>query len=225
MMKLRAGNVGRMYFRSSKNTNFFYAVESLDLELEEGKITVITGRSGSGKTTLINMLCGLLTPSCGRVLLDDKDLYASGDRERSLLRNRSFGIIPQGQTGLQCLTAAENVLLPVSMYGSSKGKEDKARILLEKLGIDDLWDVYSNELSGGELRRMSVARALINDPGIIIADEPTGDLDADTTVLVMELLKERARNGAAVLIVTHDKDVMPYADTVYTMEKGVLKKA
>ena len=141
------------------------------------------------------------------------------------MRNRSFGIIPQGQTGLQCLTAAENVLLPVSMYGSSKGKEDKARILLEKLGIDDLWDVYSNELSGGELRRMSVARALINDPGIIIADEPTGDLDADTTVLVMELLKERARNGAAVLIVTHDKDVMPYADTVYTMEKGVLKKA
>ena len=73
MMKLRAENVGRMYFRSSKNTNFFYAVESLDLELEEGKITVITGRSGSGKTTLINMLCGLLTPSCGRVLLDDKD--------------------------------------------------------------------------------------------------------------------------------------------------------
>ena len=202
-----------------------FTLDHVSFSLEEGKITVITGRSGSGKTTLINMLCGLLTPSCGRVLLDDKDLYASGDRERSLLRNRSFGIIPQGQTGLQCLTAAENVLLPVSMYGSSKGKEDKARILLEKLGIDDLWDVYSNELSGGELRRMSVARALINDPGIIIADEPTGDLDADTTVLVMELLKERARNGAAVLIVTHDKDVMPYADTVYTMEKGVLKKA
>ena len=223
-MKLKTENVERMYFRTGRNTNFFYAVKSLDFELKEGAVTVITGRSGSGKTTLINMLCGLLTPSSGRVMLDDKDLYSISDKERSLLRNRCFGIIPQGQTGLQCLTVAENVLLPVSMYSRIGDKENKARTLLEKLGIDDLWDVYSNELSGGELRRMSVARALINDPGIIVADEPTGDLDGDTTVLVMELLKKRSENGAAVIIVTHDKDVMPYADTVYTMEKGVLKK-
>lgn len=223
-MKLTAEKIGRMYFRSGRDTNFFYAVQSIDFEPEEGKVTVITGRSGSGKTTFINMLCGLLTPSCGKVMLDGKDIYALSDRERSLLRNRSFGIIPQGQTGLQCLTVAENVLLPVSMYGKAGEKEDKAKKLLEMLGIDDLWDVYSNELSGGELRRMSVARALINDPGIIVADEPTGDLDGDTTVLVMELLKKRSENGAAVIIVTHDKDVMPYADTVYTMEKGVLKK-
>ncbi len=223
-MKLTAEKIGRMYFRSGRDTNFFYAVQSIDFEPEEGKVTVITGRSGSGKTTFINMLCGLLTPSCGKVMLDGKDIYALSDRERSLLRNRSFGIIPQGQTGLQCLTVAENVLLPVSMYGRAGEKEDKAKKLLEMLGIDDLWDVYSNELSGGELRRMSVARALINDPGIIVADEPTGDLDGDTTVLVMELLKKRSENGAAVIIVTHDKDVMPYADTVYTMEKGVLKK-
>lgn len=223
-MKLTAEKIGRMYFRSGRDTNFFYAVQSNDFEPEEGKVTVITGRSGSGKTTFINMLCGLLTPSCGKVMLDGKDIYALSDRERSLLRNLSFGIIPQGQTGLQCLTVAENVLLPVSMYGRAGEKEDKAKKLLEMLGIDDLWDVYSNELSGGELRRMSVARALINDPGIIVADEPTGDLDGDTTVLVMELLKKRSENGAAVIIVTHDKDVMPYADTVYTMEKGVLKK-
>lgn len=223
-MKLKAEKAGRMYFRSGRDTNFFYAVEALDFELREGSITVITGRSGSGKTTLINMLGGLLTPSCGKVTLDERDIYSLGDSERSLLRSRSIGIIPQGQTGLQCLTVLENVLLPVSMYGRQGDKEDKAKALLERLGIDDLRDVYSNELSGGELRRMSVARALINDPAIIIADEPTGDLDGDTTALVMGLLKERAENGASVLIVTHDSDVMPYADAVYKMEKGVLNK-
>ena len=223
-MKLKAEKVGRRYFRSGKDTNFFYAVQQLDFEPEEGSVTVITGRSGSGKTTLINMLCGLLTPSDGSVLLDGRDIYELSDRERSLLRDRSFGIIPQGQTGLQCLTVAENVLLPVSMYGRTGEKEDKAKKLLEMLGIDDLRDVYSNELSGGELRRMAVARALINDPEIIIADEPTADLDADTTVLVMELLKERAKDGASVIIVTHDRDVIPYADSVYTMDKGELKK-
>ena len=223
-MKLKAEKVGRRYFRSGKDTNFFYAVQQLDFEPEEGSVTVITGRSGSGKTTLINMLCGLLTPSDGSVLLDGRDIYELSDRERSLLRNRSFGIIPQGQTGLQCLTVAENVLLPVLMYGRTGEKEDKAKKLLEMLGIDDLRDVYSNELSGGELRRMAVARALINDPEIIIADEPTADLDADTTVLVMELLKERAKDGASVVIVTHDRDVIPYADSVYTMDKGELKK-
>ena len=219
-MKLKAEKAGRMYFRGGRDTNYFYAVEAQDFELEEGCITIITGRSGSGKTTFINMLCGLLTPSCGRVLLDGRDIYALSDRERSLLRNRSFGIIPQGQTGLQCLTVSENVLLPVSMYGNADAKKEQARELLEKLGIGDLWDVYSNELSGGELRRMSVARALINDPGIIIADEPTGDLDDDTTKLVMELLKSRAKNGASVLIVTHDKDVIPYGDIVYKMQNG-----
>lgn len=223
-MKLKAEKIGRMYFRSSRNTNFFYAIESLDFELKEGCITAVTGRSGSGKTTLINMLSGLLTPSCGRVLLDETDLYALSDRERSFVRNRHFGIIPQGQTGLQSLTVLENVMLPAAIYGKAEGKKERAETLMEKLGIIDLREVYSNELSGGELRRMSIARALINEPEIIIADEPTGDLDADTTVLVMEMLKSHAEKGASVLLVTHDKDAVPYADMVYTMEKGILNK-
>lgn len=223
-MKLKAEKIGRMYFRSSKNTNYFYAVESLDLELKEGCITAVTGRSGSGKTTLINMLCGLLTPSNGRVLLDDTDIYALSDKERSLVRNRHFGIIPQGQTGLQSLAVLENVMLPAAMYGKAAGKRERAEKLLEELGIIDLREVYSNELSGGELRRMSVARALINEPEIIIADEPTADLDADTTVIVMDILKGCAEKGASVLLVTHDKDVLPYAGIIYTMEKGTLKE-
>ena len=223
-MKLKAEKIGRMYFRSRKNTNFFYAVESLDFGLKEGCITAVTGRSGSGKTTFINMLGGLLTPSSGRVLLDETDIYALADRELSRLRNRHFGIIPQGQTGMQSLTVLENVMLPAAMYGKAAEKKERAELLLERLGIGELREVYSNELSGGELRRMSAARALINDPGIIIADEPTADLDADTTLLVMGLLKDCAEKGASVLLVTHDKDVLPYADIVYTMEKGKLKE-
>ena len=224
-MKLKAEKIGRMYFRSGKNTNYFYAVESLDFELKEGCITAVTGRSGSGKTTFINMLGGLLTPSSGRVLLDETDIYTLADRERSRLRNRYFGMIPQGQTGLQSLTVLENVMLPAVLYGSGKEKKERAERLLDTLGILALRQVYSNELSGGELRRMSVARALINEPEIIIADEPTADLDADTTVLVMDLLKECAKNGASVLLVTHDRDVLPYADMVLTMEKGVLNRS
>ena len=201
-MKLKAEKIERMYFRSSRNTNYFYAVESLDFD--------------------INMLRGLLVPSIGRVFLDETDIYALADKERSRFRNRHFGIIPQGQTGLQSLTVLENVMLPAAMYGNGKEKKERAEMLLDKLGIGELREVYSNELSGGELRRMSVARALINEPEIIIADEPTADLDADTTVLVMDLLKDCAKNGASVLLVTHDKDVLPYADIVLTMEKGVL---
>lgn len=222
-MKLRMEQAGRIFFRSSGHTNYFYAVQPQDFILEEGCVSVITGRSGSGKTTLLHMLSGLLRATEGRVLVDEKDLYDMSDKERSRLRSQQFGIIPQGQTGLRCLTVMENVLLPVSMYGKARDKHRQAEQLLEEVGIGDLSEVYANELSGGELRRMSVVRALINDPAVIIADEPTGDLDDETTALVMELLKRRAEKGASVLIVTHDRDVPAYADRRYQMDKGVLQ--
>ena len=221
-MKLRTEQAGRTFFRNGRDTNYFYAVKPVDFTLQDGSLSVITGRSGSGKTTLLHLLSGLLKPSEGRVWLDDNDLYALHDRERSRLRSEQFGIIPQGETGLPSLTVLENVLLPVAMYGKEQDKREQALQLLEEVGIGMLSDVYSNELSGGELRRMSVVRALVNDPSIIIADEPTGDLDEETTVSVMTLLKRRAEQGASVLIVTHDKDVLAYADRLYNMDKGVL---
>ena len=223
-MILKAEGVSRIFFRNGKGTNYFHAVEKTDFCLEPGKLVEIIGRSGSGKTTFINMLGGLLTPSEGKVFLDGEDIYSLDDEKRSLLRNRSVGIIPQGQTGLGIFTVMENVLAPVAMYGDSSGKKERAEELLKQMGIDDLRDVYSNELSGGELRRMSIARALINDPEIIIADEPTGDLDDDTTEMVLKLLKTYAEKGAAVLMVTHEKAAFSYADDIYRMEKGSLSK-
>lgn len=253
-MKLAAHGITREYFRNGRDTNLFTAVDKTDFELAEGSVTEIIGRSGSGKTTFINMLSGLLTPSAGTVTLDDRDLYAMDDDSRSKLRNRSIGIVPQGQTGLQSLTVIENVIAPALMYGDairskadhntvtgmeSDGKtntgtntgvasesiiRDRALKYLEMMGIADLADVYSNELSGGELRRMSIARALINEPEIIIADEPTADLDDETTGMVLWLLRDYADRGNSVLIVTHEKEAAEYADQIYRMDRGSLQK-
>ena len=221
-MKLKAEGITRDFFRNGKDTNVFTAVQPSDIEIESGELVCIMGRSGSGKTTLVNMLCGLLTPTQGKVTLDDTDLYALSDDERSRLRNVSMGIVPQGQTGLQSLTVLENILSPAAMYGNAGSRKDKALELMEKMDIAGLAEVYSNELSGGELRRLAIARALINDPDIIIADEPTGDLDDETTDMVMSLLRKYADDGGAVLIVTHEKDAEKYADRTYRMQMGML---
>ncbi len=223
-MKLLCEGISRRFFRNGKNTNFFNAVEKTFFELPEGAVTEIVGRSGSGKTTFANILSGLLTPTEGVLLIDGVDFSSLPDEKRSQFRNKNIGIVPQGQTGLSSLTVLENVLAPAFMYGDGKEKESLAKELLSQMDLFELCDVYSNELSGGELRRMSIARALINSPKIIIADEPTGDLDDDTTRLVLSLFRKKADEGASVLIVTHEHDALQYADQIYRMEKGVLSK-
>jgi len=221
-MKLQAEGISRAFFRNGKGTNFFNAVEKTDFSVSSGTLVEIIGRSGSGKTTFINMLAGLLTPSEGRVLLDGENIYALDDEKRSMIRNSNIGIIPQGQTGLGSFTVMENVLAPASMYSDPSSRRMRALELLSLMDIADLENVYSNELSGGELRRMAIARALINEPEIIIADEPTGDLDDDTTEMVLKLLKECSQKGAAVIMVTHEQAAHDFADRILKMEKGVL---
>ena len=227
-MILRAQAVTRQYFRQGKGTNVFTAVQKTDLDLKPGTLTEISGRSGSGKSTLLNMLAGLLEPTEGKVFLDETDLYALTDGDRAKLRNRSMGIIPQGQTSLRALTVQENVLLPVQMYGGRPAEETKAdhtqlaAELLEKVGILHLKNVYPDELSGGERRRLAIARSLIMNPGILFADEPTADLDDENTKTVLQLLRDCADEGMAVLLVTHETEAAAYADRVYTMREGVL---
>ena len=221
-MMLEAQNVSRAYFRKGRGTNFFYAVKDASLALEAGSLTEITGRSGSGKSTLLNMLAGLLEPTEGKILLDDTDLYALEDKERSKLRNARIGVIPQGQTGLHSLTVLENVLLPGLMYEKTPIPEERAVELLETVGIAPLRDAYPNELSGGEMRRLAIARALVMRPGALLADEPTGDLDDENTRAVLSLLRRSADDGTAVLLVTHEKEAAEYADRLYHMDGGVL---
>lgn len=222
-MQLTAKNVTRRYFRQGKGSNVFTALQPADLTLRPGELVEITGRSGSGKSTLLNLLAGLLAPTSGQVLLDETDLYALDDETRSRLRNAHIGVVPQGQTGLQALTVLENVLLPCLLYGDADAHREDAHILLEQVGLSQLENAYPNELSGGELRRMSIARAMVRRPEILLADEPTGDLDDENTHAVLSLLRRAAEQGASVLLVTHEREAAAYADLHYRMDAGVLK--
>ena len=226
-MELRCEGISKTFLRGSGESNVFYAVRPTDLTLGEGEVTEIIGRSGSGKTTLINMLSGLLTPSEGKVFMGGEDIYSMSDKDISLFRNRHIGMIPQGQTAIGSLTVLENILLPVRMYQDRddliRACTGRALELMERLGIKGLEEVFPKELSGGEIRRMAIIRALINDPEIIIADEPTGDLDDKTTDLVLTLLKECAGKGSSVLIVTHEKDALSFADNIFRMDAGEIR--
>lgn len=229
-MKIEACAIEKWYFRGKGDTNRFFAVKQTDLTLEPGKVTVLTGRSGSGKTTLMHMLSGLLTPDGGKVLADGKDLYAQEDKALSGFRNAHFGMIPQGADVLPVLTVMENILLVQGIYANqsrnqgadrSVGVQDRAQKLLGEMGIADLADVPAGELSGGERRRVCVARALAGTPDVIFADEPTSDLDDENMQIVLQMLKKAADEGAAVLIVTHDQEALDYADVCLKMHAGV----
>ena len=219
-MTLKAENLSRRYMRKTGLANYFYAVKGVSLELRPGEVTVLMGRSGSGKTTLLHMLSGLLTPSEGRVWMGDTDLYALDDRALSRLRNEKIGVVPQGRSAIDSLTVLENVLLPGRMYGG--GDEKTALRWLEALEIVQLKDARPAELSGGELRRMAIARAMAQDPAVLLADEPTGDLDDVSTGRVLTVLKEAATGGMAVLIVSHDSEAERYADGLYRMDGGAI---
>ena len=222
-MRLEAKGISRRYFRNKGSANTFFVVKETDFVLEPGRITALHGRSGGGKSTLLQMLSGLLTPTTGEVLLDGQSLYTLQDRELSRLRNAHLGVIPQGKAAVGSLSVLENVLLPAQLYGQADEQTRKeAAQLLERLGMAELAGVRPRELSGGELRRMSIARALAAKPGVLLADEPTGDLDDLNTKTVLDLFAEAADRGCAVLLVTHDRDSLSVAQDVWRMDAGVL---
>jgi putative ABC transport system ATP-binding protein len=200
----------------------FNAVNHVSLSVEPGDFISITGRSGSGKSTLLNMSAGLLRPTAGTVLFDGDDIHRLNDRELSLLRNEKIGYVPQGQSLLSNFTVFDNVCIPWFLFKREGDVEGRAFILLEKVGISHLAASYPRELSGGEMRRVSIARSLINEPRLLIADEPTGDLDAATTADIMNLFSRIAREGTAVLIVTHELDTLHYGNKTYSMDAGNL---
>ena len=222
---LIAENLSRRYMRSAGQANHFFAVKGVSLALNPGEVTVLMGRSGSGKTTLLHMLSGLLTPTEGRVLLDDTDLYALDDAALSRLRNGRIAVVPQGRSAVDSLTVLENALLPGMMYGGEDRSEEALR-WLEALGIADLKDAMPAELSGGELRRMAIARALTQGGEVLLADEPTGDLDDENTARALSVLRDAAKvENRAVLLVSHDSEAARYADRIYRMDGGMLSPA
>jgi putative ABC transport system ATP-binding protein len=200
----------------------FFAVDGVDLTANENDFIIITGRSGSGKSTLLKMIAGLLRPSSGSIVFSGRDLAGVSDDEGALTRNAGIGYIPQEHSLLSNFTVRENVILPFYFYRRSGDPDERADYLLEQTGIARLAQSYPAQLSGGEQRRVSIARSLINEPKLIVADEPTGDLDPQTAEEILGLFSQVSGTGAAVILVTHDTNVKGHGNRRLVMESGRL---
>lgn len=221
-MVLEVKGLCKEYMRGSQP---FYAVDHVDFSMDKGDFISIIGRSGSGKSTMLNLIAGLLDPTEGTVTISGKCLTGLNDEELSAVRNTVLGYVPQGQTVLSNLTVLDNVRLPFYFSKREGTSSERAKELLELVGIGHLAESLPKELSGGELRRVSIARALMCSHELLVLDEPTGDLDPETTTEIMTLLQDIAKQGTAVLMVTHELDTTGYGNRTYVMERGRLSPA
>jgi predicted ABC-type transport system involved in lysophospholipase L1 biosynthesis ATPase subunit len=199
-------------------------LRGVDVALGAGEIVAVVGRSGSGKSTLLHLAGGLATPNEGEVCLDGVSLSSMSARDRAIARRRRIGFVFQAFHLLPALDVTENVAMPLLLNGESRQRaRSRALPLLEAVGLGDRTTHLPSELSGGELQRAAIARALAADPALVLADEPTGNLDSTTAADVMDLLVTRVRDaGLAMLLVTHDPTIAAQADRVLTMIDGVL---
>ena len=197
-------------------------VDNVSLSINRGEFLSIVGHSGSGKTTLISIIGGILKPTAGRVLLEGVDICTLDDSKLSEYRAKRIGFMFQFASLLPILTAKENVLLPgIFNPGQTTDNDNIARGLLEMVGIGEKQDSYPSQLSGGQQRRVAIARALLNNPDIILADEPTGDLDEDTEAEIMHLLEEiNKKQGATIILITHNLELAGRAQKKFRMSKG-----
>ena len=212
-------NVGKRYERGGRP---FWALRNATLAVAEGEFVTLLGRSGSGKSTLLNIIVGLLSPTEGEAVLCSTPLSGLTDEAASELRNRSVGYVPQGAGVLSTLTVLDNVRLPWYLAHRGPEPEGRAQQLLEEVGLGDLANQYPSALSGGELRRVAIARALMCEPKVIVADEPTSSLDAQTAEEVVAIFRSLADKGTGVLMVTHDTFSIGASDRLYDMAEGVL---
>jgi putative ABC transport system ATP-binding protein len=200
-----------------------HALRGLSVDIDQGEYTALMGPSGSGKSTLMNMLGCLDTPTSGRYHLAGEDAGTLDDDALADIRNRRIGFVFQTFNLMPRYTALENVALPLVYAGASKmDREARAREVLEQVGLGDRMDHRPNELSGGQRQRVAVARALVNRPDLLLADEPTGNLDTKTSLEIMALFGEIHAAGNTVVLVTHEEDIAAYAHRVVRLRDGVV---
>lgn len=219
--KLEIKNLKKEYCRNDVS---FLAVNDVSLKINKGDFACITGHSGCGKSTLINLIAGLLTPSSGDILISGNSIINLNDKKISEYRNKKIGYILQDKSLLSNLTVLENIKLPFSLSEKNKEKEQYINELLSIMKIEHLKNSYPSLLSGGEAKRVEIIRALINNPDILLADEPTSNLDFENTKEIMELFKNISKNGTSILMVTHNLELKKYCNKQYNMEDGILKK-
>jgi len=203
-----------------------HALDLIDLEIQPGEFVAVMGRSGSGKSTLLNMLGCMDRPDGGSYDLDGQEVSAMDDDALSLVRNRYMGFIFQSFHLLPRLTALENVLLPRRYHEDGLRELDRQRAskLLQRVDLDARADHRPNELSGGQRQRVAIARALINQPRVVLADEPTGNLDSKTSDAIMDLLQELNQDGQTIVMVTHEADIANYASRQIFMQDGRIQR-
>lgn len=198
-------------------------LDGLDADVRAEELVVLVGRSGSGKSTLLNLISGIDRPTGGTVTVDGVELTGLSEKERTLFRRHRIGFVFQSFNLIPTLTVLENLLLPMELRGARD--DDRARGLLDRVGLLDRADSFPDRLSGGERQRVAAARALAHDPLLLLADEPTGNLDVETGSGVMDLLESLVREqGKTMIVATHDRDLLSRADRVMRLSGGVLQR-
>lgn len=206
-------------------TEIINALSGIDIKIKKGEFVSIVGKSGSGKSTLMHLIGLLDTPTKGKILLNDKDVSRLNQNELAFLRNKSIGFVFQSFNLLQRTSALDNIILPLKYSQVPKSEwESRALKMLEIVGLTDRKNNKPNELSGGQKQRVAVARALINDPDLILADEPTGNLDSKTGMEIIELFRKLNKSGKTIVIVTHDEELANVADRKIILKDGKISK-
>ena len=220
---IRLSEVAKHY---TMGDNIVKALDGIDISIEEGDFVAIMGPSGSGKSTSMNLVGSLDIPTRGKITLDNFDISQLEESELAQIRGKKIGFIFQSFNLIPNLTAKENIMLPMLFQGTIKeDREEKAEELLKLVDLQDRGDHHPNELSGGQQQRVAIARALANDPDVILADEPTGNLDTKTGEKVMDFLTSLNNKGKTIIMVTHDPDLaQAHAKTIYWMKDGLVEK-
>jgi putative ABC transport system ATP-binding protein len=206
-------------------TEHIYALRNITLEIYKNDYVALMGPSGSGKSTLMNVIGCLDTPSAGEYVLNSKSVARMSDDELAEVRNKDIGFVFQTFNLLPRQSALENVMLPLVYAGVPKAlRKQKAEHALEQVGLKDRMHHRPNELSGGQRQRVAIARALVNDPAIILADEPTGNLDSKTSVEIMGLFESIHQSGNTIIVVTHEEDIAQYAHRIVRIKDGTVER-
>ena len=222
MALLEALNLKKYY---GKGSYLVKAVDDISFGIDEGEFVAVVGTSGSGKTTLLNLLGGLDTADSGKVVIRGKSLLELGDEERTVFRRRNIGFVFQNYNLLPEANVYQNIILPIRLDGSKNVDEEYVAGLVEKLGLGDKLRGRPNQLSGGQQQRVAIARALSTKPAIVLADEPTGNLDSETSGQVMELLQRTLKDlGQTMVMITHNEAVAAEADRILHIKDGKLIK-
>ncbi|MCT9095043.1 ABC transporter ATP-binding protein [Haloarchaeobius sp. HME9146] len=201
-----------------------HALDGVSLDIPRGSYTAVMGPSGSGKSTLMNVIGCLDTPTEGEVFVNGEEVTAMGDRERTRIRGEEVGFVFQTFNLMPRMTAVENVALPLVFRGiGGDERREQAADILERVGLGDRLDHVPNELSGGQRQRVAIARALVSDPAIILADEPTGNLDTTTGEQIMSLFEELHAEGNTVMMVTHERNIAEHAERVVNIVDGKIE--